>query len=329
MNKFIFSLLTLLMFACQSFGDEIRMAYLNLDESTKDRFSVLFKVPLSKAGRKLDLKLNLPNSCKNITPVKSQLMSKAYINTWQIECDGGLLGQKISVDGLLRTNTDMLFEMKPLDLATKTTIITTNNPSYIIPNEDSSMQVITTYTSLGIIHILEGFDHLLFVFALLLIVKNIRQLIWTITAFTLAHSITLAGASLGYLSLPQQPVEAIIALSIVFLAMEVIHKRRGITGIASKAPWIVAFAFGLLHGFGFAGALSEIGLPENDVPLALLFFNVGVELGQLIFVCVVLLISFVLKQLRQEFIFEKGQLVITYFIGGLSSFWLIERVSGF
>jgi len=137
------------------------------------------------------------------------------------------------------------------------------------------MQIVQTYTWLGITHILMGFDHLLFVFALLLIVKNIRRLLWTITAFTLAHSITMAGATLGFVQLAQAPVEAVIALSILFLAMEIVREKQGKAGLASQYPWIIAFIFGLLHGFGFAGALAEIGLPQQAITLALIFFNIG------------------------------------------------------
>jgi len=140
---------------------------------------------------------------------------------------------------------------------------------------------VSSYLLFGFTHILGGFDHLLFVLALLILVPNMRILIWTITAFTIAHSITLAAATLGFVNFPQPPVEAVIALSIVFVATEIIHVSQGRPGLTQRRPWIVAFTFGLLHGFGFAGALTEVGLPEQAIPLALLFFNVGVELGQL------------------------------------------------
>jgi len=328
MQKTVFLLLTFLLFANHSIADEIRMAYMQLNENKKNNFSILFKIP-TKKGRKLSINAQLPDTCKNISQIDTHLVNKAYLNSWDIECKDGLVGKKISIDGLKQTKTDLLLQIKFLNRESQTILLSADNTSHEIPKEESYLDVIATYTSLGIVHILEGFDHLLFVLALLLIVKSVRQLIWTITAFTLAHSITLAGASLGYISLPQQPVEAIIALSIVFLAMEVIHQKRGINGIASRFPWIVAFTFGLLHGFGFAGALSEIGLPQQSVPLALLFFNVGVEIGQLIFVSIVLLFGYVFKKLKQSHLLQRTELVVTYLIGGLSSFWLIERVSAF
>ena len=176
---------------------------------------------------------------------------------------------------------------------------------------------------------IDGFDHLLFVFALLLIVKSVRRLLWTITAFTLAHSITMAGATLGIVQIPQQPVEAMIALSILFLAMEIVHEKQGKVGLASQYPWLIAFIFGLLHGFGFAGALAEIGLPEQAITLALIFFNIGVELGQLMFVSTVVLAAWLLQRLNYPKLMEKAEMFVVYGIGGLSAFWVFERISAF
>ena len=181
------------------------------------------------------------------------------------------------------------------------------------------------YTSLGIEHILEGYDHLLFVFALLLIVSNGWMLVKTITAFTLAHSITLALATLGIVGLPPRPVEAAIALSIVFLAVEIMHARDGRIGLTYRSPWLVAFGFGLLHGFGFAGALADIGLPQAEVPVALLFFNVGVEIGQLMFVLVVVAFGWMVKRVPAR-LPEIAGLLPAYVIGSVAMYWLMERV---
>jgi len=328
MHKIIFSFLLLLGFINNSFADEIKMAYLELKETKQNNFSVIFKVP-AKATQKLNIKVKLPKTCKKTSTINTQLKNKAYLNQWNIHCIDGLVSQTIYIDGLKNTNTDLLLKLDFLNKQSQNILVSSENSYYKVPSEPSSMQVVKTYTFLGIEHILEGFDHLLFVFALLLIVNNLRTLIWTITAFTIAHSITLAGSSLGYISLPSAPVEAIIALSILFLAMEILHQKSGKIGIASRFPWIVSFTFGLLHGFGFAGALAEIGLPQESISLALLFFNVGVEIGQLIFVSSVLVIAFILKQLKLTFLLEKGQIIAVYLIGSLSSFWLIERISGF
>jgi hypothetical protein len=188
------------------------------------------------------------------------------------------------------------------------------------------------YTLLGIEHILVGIDHLLFVLALLFVVGGGWRLVKTITAFTVAHSITLGLATLGYISMPSAPVEAAIALSIVFLCVEIIHTQQGRKGLAFSYPWVVAFAFGLLHGLGFAGALSEIGLPPSEIPLALLFFNIGVELGQLLFVFGVLAAMALLRNgakiLPSSVAFQRAERAMVYVIGVLSSYWLIERSMG-
>ncbi|MGV2986709.1 HupE/UreJ family protein [Vibrio sp. E150_011] len=185
------------------------------------------------------------------------------------------------------------------------------------------------YTSIGVEHIMLGFDHLLFVLALLFVVSKGRDLIKTITAFTVAHSMTLGLATFGYLSLPTEPVEATIALSIVFLCCEVIYARRGNKGLTFRMPWVVAFSFGLLHGLGFAGALLDIGLPHSEIPLALLFFNVGVEIGQLLFVMVILVTVRSVQQLFDTLLTARISRNITtcviYTMGILSSYWLIER----
>jgi hydrogenase/urease accessory protein HupE len=199
--------------------------------------------------------------------------------------------------------------------------------STIIPGETSTSDVVKTYTFLGFEHILLGIDHLLFVLALILITKGRWKILKTITAFTIAHSITLSLAALGYVNFPTPPVEAVIALSIVFLAVEIINNLNGKQSITSKKPWLVAFTFGLLHGFGFAGALANIGLPQQDIPWALAFFNIGVELGQIAFVLVVLIFIRLLALKKKWPLFVKK--VPAYAIGSLAAFWLVERVVGF
>jgi len=200
-----------------------------------------------------------------------------------------------------------------------------SDPSMVLEASPSRFNVVTTYLVLGVEHILFGIDHLLFVLALVMLVSGMRRLIGTITAFTVAHSITLVAATLGWVNVPIAPVEAVIALSIVFVAAEIIHSKGGTEGLAARAPWIVAFSFGLLHGFGFAGALSEIGLPANAIPLALLFFNVGVEVGQLLFVVAV--VAF-LAIARRPIALAPRWVTVTpaYAIGGVAMFWTLQRV---
>ncbi len=309
-------------------ADEMRPGYLEIRESSENVFSVLWKVP-AKGDRKLALDAQLPANCKNRKQAEARLVNAAYIQRWIVVCDGGLVGKSISIAGLDSTNTDVLVRLEFANGVSQSVLLTPADSSFRIPAQASSSQVISTYTMLGIGHILMGFDHLLFVFALLLIVNGRRRLLWTVTAFTLAHSLTLAAATLGLIFVPQQPVEAVIALSILFLAMEIVHGKRGHPGAAARWPWLVAFIFGLLHGFGFAGALAEVGLPQQAIPLALVFFNVGVELGQLLFIASILLLAWVLLQLKQPKLMSRIETTTVYVIGSLSSFWLIERVAAF
>lgn len=311
-----------------SFADEIRPAYLEIKENTNNLYSVLWKVP-AKGDKKLKLQPLFDDGCIDNAQAITHQVNASYIQRWTIACKNGLQNKTISITGLDLTNTDVLLHLEFINGVSHTAQLTPSNRFYIIPEEASTLQVIKTYTWLGIEHILLGFDHLLFVFALLLIVNNNRRLLLTITAFTVAHSITLAGATLGFIYIPQQPVEAVIALSILFLAVEIVHGKQGRPGYAARWPWLVAFIFGLLHGFGFAGALAEIGLPQQSIPLALIFFNIGVELGQLIFVLGVVFFTWMLHQLKQPALLNRAETAAIYSIGGISSFWLFERVSQF
>jgi hydrogenase/urease accessory protein HupE len=194
------------------------------------------------------------------------------------------------------------------------------------------MQVAATYLILGVEHILLGIDHLLFVLALLILVKGTRRLLATVTAFTVAHSLTLAGATLGFVHMPGPPVEAAIALSIVFVAAEIMHSRQGKAGLTERFPWVVAFSFGLLHGFGFASALSDVGLPQAAIPIALLFFNVGVELGQLLFIAsVFVVIALARRVMRRSRVWQPAWAwrIPPYAIGSVAMFWVIQRIAAF
>ena len=309
-------------------ADEIRPAYLQLKESGHDVFTVLWKVP-AKGDKKLSLDVQLPANCKDETPVDSRLLNGAYIQRWVVNCETGLVDKEISISGLNTSSTDVLLHLEFNDGRSQSAHLTPASFTYLVPASSSALQIAATYTGLGVEHILLGVDHLLFVFALLLIVQAWRRLVVTITAFTIAHSITLAAATLGLVNVPQQPVEAVIALSILFLAMELVHGKQGRQGAAARWPWLIAFIFGLLHGFGFAGALAEVGLPQQSIPLALVFFNIGVELGQLVFIALVILFAQFLHRLKMPKLLRYAETTVVYFIGGISSFWLIERVSMF
>lgn len=309
-------------------ADILKPAYLEVIQKHENIYSILLKVPVEVEKKSL-LNVKKIEGCKEKETPTIRVLNDAYIKRYIIECTEDLKEKIIRLEGLENTKIELLLRLEFLDNSSQSVLLDSSESSYHIKAEASSFQIIKTYTWLGITHILMGFDHLLFVFLLLLIVKNLRLLLWTISSFTLAHSMTIAGATLGFVSLPQQPVEAIIALSILFLAIEIVYASRGKIGLTMRYPWLIAFIFGLLHGFGFAGALAEIGLPEQAITLALIFFNVGVELGQLIFVGVVLLILLSFRYfISLEFI-KKIEMIIVYVIGGLSTFWMIERVLAF
>ena len=326
--KIITSLLLLFLWSIFSMADEIKLSYLEIKEIKSQHYSVLLKLS-SKDNQKLPIKMLMPKECSLTLPKTSHLVNSTYLDRWQMRCNEGLEDKTLFIEGLKSTGTDLLLRLELLSGVSHSKLFNPSKSSYRVPKDASSWQIVQTYTWLGITHILLGFDHLLFVFALLLIVKNMRRLLWTVTAFTLAHSLTMAVATLGIVHLPSAPVEAIIALSILFLAMEIIHEKQGKVGLTSRYPWLIAFIFGLLHGFGFAGALAEIGLPQQAITLALIFFNIGVELGQLMFVGIVVLVGLLLQRLKHPNLLQKVETVVVYAIGGLSSFWVFERISAF
>jgi hydrogenase/urease accessory protein HupE len=328
MLRLFTTLLLLLSIAGSAIADEIRPGYLELNTTDGTVYSAKWKVPM-KGDMVLSLKPILPDSCTDRTPPSSMTAGGAMITRWSLSCVDGIRDKHIRIEGLENTMTDVLVRVVHQDGITQMTRLTPSETGFRVALKTTSLDVIKVYTALGIEHILIGVDHLLFVFALLLIVNGWRRLVGTITAFTLAHSITLAAATMGYIHVAQAPVEAVIALSILFLATEIIHNRQGRPGLAKRFPWLVAFIFGLLHGFGFAGALAEIGLPEQSIPLALLFFNVGVELGQLIFVVTVVSAGWLLRKLFTDRVMNGGEYAASYLIGGTAAFWVIERTYSF
>jgi len=304
---------------------EVRPAYLRIQQTAAEQFDVLWRVP-AKGEMRLGIYIVMPAKCATSGEVLRWEEGGTFVERWSSHCPGGLVGERITVDGLSSTFIDILGRYERQDGTHQVVRLTPSEPSFVLTETESLQQVAKTYSLLGIEHILLGIDHLLFVLALLLLVPNLRSLFWTITAFTLAHSLTLAAATLGWLQVPQQPVEAVIALSILFVAMEIVHWRQGRPGITRRWPWLVAFTFGLLHGFGFAGALSDIGLPEHAIPSALLFFNLGVEAGQLIFIAAVMLVWALLRKISWP---AWAWRVPVYAIGSMAAFWTIERIAGF
>ena len=309
----------------------VRAIWNSRKPSTKS-YRVLWKVP-AIGDLRLSIRPVLPDNCEPAGEAVRSSTPSAYSERGVFKCKGGIIGRTIAIDGLTSTMTDVIVRLAHLDGAMQTIRLAPSAPSFTVAAAPSQWNVAVTYLKLGVEHILTGADHLLFVFSLLILVNGWQRLIGTITAFTVAHSITLAAATLGFVNVPGPPVEAVIALSIVFVACEVIHSRRGRIGITERWPWIVAFIFGLLHGLGFAGALNDVGLPQHAIPVALLFFNIGVEIGQLVFIgCAMLAMALVVRiaaffaNRETSFAFE---VPAAYVIGILASYWLVERTVGF
>jgi hydrogenase/urease accessory protein HupE len=319
-----------LVLAPASYGDVFRPAYLELTQIAPDRYEVLWKLPALDETTTLAVRPQFPHGTVALERARSSYAGGTAVQRWRIVVPGGFDGKTIEFDGLSATRIDLLVRLVRSDGTVQLERILPANPTFVATGSPGAFEVVRTYTVLGVEHILSGFDHLLFVLALVLIVRGTRRLIWTVTAFTVAHSITLALATLGVIHVPGPPVEAIIALSIVFVANEVVHQRRGTGGLATRQPWLVAFSFGLLHGLGFAGALAEVGLPQNAIALALLFFNVGVEAGQVLFIAAVLAGGALLRRVASPVLDAKQAVMpLAYGIGGIASFWFIERVAAF
>jgi hydrogenase/urease accessory protein HupE len=308
---------------------ESRPAYLEINQVSRDRFEVLWHTPLL-AGMRFPVVLRFPDAVHNVTEPVQRELPGSLLERRLVEAVGGLEGKSIEFMGLQATITDVLVRVQMSDGTRSTTLVHSSRPWIDIATAQGVVAIATAYLMHGIEHILFGFDHLLFVLALILIVSNGRVLLLTITAFTVAHSITLSLATLGIVRVPGPPVEATIALSILLLACEIMRRQRSEASLSAKWPWVVAFSFGLLHGFGFASALTEIGLPRGDIPLALFAFNVGVEIGQLIFIGVVLGTLACAKWIGLPTAIERHALrVATYAIGILAAFWFVERLAGF
>ena len=323
---FVFLLFLLALLAPSAFAHETRPAYLEIKETSTGKFDVLWRTPVL-AGMRLPLVLQMPDEVKNLKePVIQELADSLVERRWIEAGPNGLAGRRIEIAGLQLTITDALVRVELLDGRTTTTIVRPSQPWLEIAASQSWWQVMGAYIIEGIRHILFGTDHLLFVLGLLLIVKDGWMLLKTITAFTVAHSITLAIATLGYAEAPALPLNAAIALSILFLGPEIVRTWRGETSFTIEHPWVVAFAFGLLHGFGFASALTGAGLPRGDLPLALLSFNIGVEVGQLGFVSLIIALerAFVVLQIRWP---SWAQALPGYTVGTLGAYWTVQRVA--
>lgn len=318
-------LLAALAHSAAAHAHESRPAYLEINETAPGLYEVLWRTPLN-ASMELPVVLKLPDGTRNITApsvreFSGQLLERQLIGVGK----DGLAGKRIDFIGLQATITDVLVRVQALDGTHTITLVHPSRPWVDIAAAQSIADVAGAYLVQGIEHILFGIDHLLFVLGLLLMVRDRWMLLKTITAFTVAHSITLAAATLGYVHAPTPPLNAGIALSIMFVGVEVLRSWRGDTSLTLRQPWLVAFAFGLVHGLGFASGLVSLGLPQSDVPVALLLFNVGVEVGQLSFVALTLLLLRSFNQLEIHWP-QPVRMMPAYAVGSLGAFWTIDRI---
>jgi len=329
-------LLWLQVFPAPAFAHGFQTAYLELREQPSGLVDVTWKAPTQLslgdewASRPMAIRPVFPQTCKATTLPAAMRTPTANVIRWTLDCgDRGLAEQTVTFPGLVKSFVEVLLRVEWANGRSQTTLLPTGQETFEIPEKVTVFALGQTYLQLGVEHIFSGPDHLLFVLGLVLIVGPSWQLVKTITAFTLAHSMTLGAATLGFVNVPQAPVEAVIALSILFLASELAHSRRGQPGITEQYPWVVALTFGLLHGFGFAGALAEVGLPTQDIAPALLFFNGGVEMGQLAFILMVVALITGTKHIISDTSSRWVGWVSTYSIGTLASFWFLQRVSAF
>jgi hydrogenase/urease accessory protein HupE len=309
-----------------AFAHEARPAYLEITETTPGHYTVLWRTPIL-AGTRLPVVLRFSAKVRDLKkPVVEHLSDSLLERRWIDAGPEGLPGKRIDFPGLQLTITDVVVRLKLIDGRSWMAVARPSQPWIKIEATRGIWATASDFVRQGIAHILSGPDHLLFIFGLLLIVATPWTLLKTITAFTIAHSITLAAATLGYVRPPAAPIEAGIALSILFLGPEIIRVHQGATSFTIRNPWVVAFAFGLLHGFGFASAMSAAGLPPTDVPLALVSFNVGVELGQLAFVAMVLLLVRGFQQFGMR-LPRAAELLPAYVVGTFGAFWLVQRLA--
>ena len=309
---------------------ELQPGFLELRQVASVRletlWETLWKQPSVAGGERMQITPVFPQHCRQVGDARTERAGNAWLTTARVACDRGLAGETLAMEGLDAYSTDVLLRVAHADGTVETHVLKPVDPVVTLRGAGESSRGVGAYLYLGIEHILLGVDHLLFVLGLLLIVADRWMLVKTITAFTVAHSITLAVATFGIAQVSAAPLNAAIALSILFLGPEIVRTWRGETSLTIRHPWVVAFAFGLLHGFGFASGLKALGLPQGEIPLALLFFNVGVEIGQLAFLILVLLLlrSFRILEIRWPGPVAR---LPGYLVGTLGAYWSIQRLA--
>ncbi len=325
MIRFCCVILLALVCITPAWADELRPGYLEFTQTTVSDWRLVWKAPM-RTGITPETQPILPKGCLQAGTSHRNSAPLAVITTMQVRCAKPVTGARIGLSNFGASQTEVLVRVAPLDQPVQALRLTAKEPIATIAEQPSRWHVAQAYFAIGVEHILFGFDHLLFVVLLVLLLSGFWTIAKAVTAFTVAHSITLVGTTLGLFGLPQKPVEAIIALSIIFLAVECVKKREGERRLSERAPWIVALLFGLLHGFGFAGALKEVGLPQGEVPMALFTFNLGVEAGQLMIVGATLGLLSLIRHFQPQRL-EQLTRAICYGAGSVASFWFIERLA--
>jgi len=314
--------LLLIVFSYTSYGHDIRSAYIEItpDEQV---LHLLWKLPVfGNPTVELIPEISNIELDKDLALIRHS--SNALIYEWSVPLDSvNLMGQTLTILGLNLTSTDVMVKLNLED--EEIHILKPDNNSLIIGEKQKTIVAIANFTRIGIEHIMLGIDHLLFVLGLLLLSRTKWLLIKTITSFTVGHSISLALATLGFIYVPEKPLSALIALSIVFLGWELVRAQKGKKSLTIQNPWVMSFLFGIIHGIGFAGGLVSLGLPDSEIPLALLFFNVGVEIGQIAFIFLILLLmrSFSKMEFKSP---EWSTPIPAYIIGSFAAFWFIGRI---
>lgn len=318
------ALLVACLLATAGFAHESRPAYLVLTQTDDVTFDAAWKVP-ARGDLRLSIEVRLPDDATPTSEVRRALVGDAWVDRWTFTHPAALADATVEVVGLRSTMTDALVRVERLDGGTQVERLNPVRTSFVVQGAPTALDVAATYARLGVRHILGGVDHLLFVLGLLFLVRERWMLFKTITAFTVAHSITLAIATFEVVAVPAELVNALVALSILFLGPELVRRLRGETSLSIERPWMVAFGFGLLHGLGFASGLTELGLPRDEVPLALLSFNVGVEVGQLAFVAVLLALGAAYRELGVRWS-PRARIAPAYVVGSLGAFWFLTTL---
>lgn len=306
------------------YGDDLRPAYLEVKEIKASHYALLFKTPKASEKKGVDLSLDLPKSFKIYSKTLGSMGRYDFMKL-EFTSASSLDGKVITIKNLNKTSIELITKLEFLDGSTSIKRVLPESGAFIIRHKTGFLNVMYSYLDLGIYHILLGFDHLLFVLALVLLIQDRKTLIYAITAFTVAHSLTLILASLELISISNVLVESLIALSIVFIAAEVVYDVRGKQYLAKRYPWLIAAFFGLIHGLGFASVLKEVGLASSEIIPSLLFFNLGVEIGQLLFITL-LLLTFLLIEKLFRFSLEQYRLWLSYIIGTVAAFWFLQRI---